>query len=97
MNLQDLVNQMTCRSHDFEPEEADYEIVAWNGKERVKLSLDGIDRLNKVIVLITEDFYQEVNPEELNRRIALDRDSTVNTIEDAEAYMADVLARGPIA
>jgi len=73
----------------------DYKIVVWNGKERVQLKLDGIDDATKTIVLVAEDFYQDVNAEKV-RRHKVDTYTTINTLEDAKAYMDDVLARGPL-
>jgi len=130
MTLQDFINDLSNSPHDFEPREAEYTIVAWNGKKRVPLVLDGIDHEKKVIVLTTEPLtpysevttlvqqldlpvrddgtYAEVRANtkkvlemtdaqraELERRMLLDHDSKIETLQDAEAYMADVLARGP--
>jgi hypothetical protein len=58
MNLQELFNE-TMGLHGGHEETKHFEIVAWNGKERVKLLLDGIDDAKKVIVLVAEDFYQD--------------------------------------
>jgi len=76
----------------------DFEIVAWNGKERVPLVLDGIDHERKVIVLTTEPLtpYSDVQKAELQRRREVDASTHIETLADAQAYMADVLARGPI-
>jgi hypothetical protein len=115
MNLQDFINDMTTKTnHDYEPEEAEYKIVLWDGERRRELVLDGIDDATKAIVLVCEDFYTvETNEqlrrkpfegqgvagaEEMKRRYAVDQEfeNKILTREDAEAYMADVIARGPL-
>src|SRR5690348_383532 len=108
MNLQDFVNEMTSRSHDFEPDEGGFQIVAWNGKERVPLVLDGIDYEKKVIVLTTEPLtaYSEASPDysrsarsqyaETQRRYNVDERTHIETLHDSVEYMRDVLARKPL-
>jgi len=85
-----------------------YKIVAWNGKERVPLVLDGIDHEKKVIVLTTEPLtpYSDVSPDynssarsqraELLRRYNVDERTHIESLHDSVEYMNDVLARGPL-
>jgi hypothetical protein len=87
--VQDFFNDTLSAETMDHAEVNHFELVLWDGSERVPLIIEGIDYAKQTIV------FADARRFELQRRIEVDSNTPINTLEDAKAYMKDVLTRTP--